>query len=138
MLSGVESYFVDETIQRIKAALEKSGDLETSTYDLDEVPVSHVIEEADTIPFFSERKLIIAKNASFLKATDKSKEKIQHDFKALEVWLQNPSTFSVTIFVAPYEKLDERKKVTKQMKEFATIIHAEAPKERDLAVWDVA
>ncbi|GEK29728.1 DNA polymerase III subunit delta [Kurthia zopfii] len=135
VLSGVESYFVDETIQRIKAALEKSGDLETSTYDLDEVPVSHVIEEADTIPFFSERKLIIAKNASFLKATDKSKEKIQHDFKALEVWLQNPSTFSVTIFVAPYEKLDERKKVTKQMKEFATIIHAEAPKERDLAVW---
>lgn len=135
VLSGVESYFVDETIQRIKAALEKSGDLETSTYDLDEVPVSHVIEEADTIPFFSARKLIIAKNASFLKATDKSKEKIQHDFKALEVWLQNPSTFSVTIFVAPYEKLDERKKVTKQMKEFATIIHAEAPKERDLAVW---
>ena len=135
VLSGVESYFVDETIQRIKAALEKSGDLETSTYDLDEVPVSHVIEEADTIPFFSERKLIIAKNASFLKATDKSKEKIQHDFKALEVWLQNPSTFSVTIFVAPYEKLDERKKVTKQMKEFATIMHAEAPKERDLAVW---
>lgn len=135
VLSGIESYFVDETVQRIKVALEKSGELETSTYDLDEVPVSHVIEEADTIPFFSERKLIIAKNASFLKATDKSKEKIQHDFKALEVWLQNPSSFSVTVFIAPYEKLDERKKVTKQMKEFATIIHAEAPKERDLAVW---
>jgi len=135
VLSGIESYFIDETVHRIKVALEKNEEIETSTFDLEEVPVSHVIEEADTIPFFSERKLIIAKNASFLKATDKSKEKIQHDLKALEVWLQNPSTFSVTIFIAPYEKLDERKKVTKQMKEHATIIHAEAPKERDLAVW---
>lgn len=135
VLSGEESYFIDETIRRIKTALEQSGEIETSMFDLDEVPVGHLIEEADTIPFFTERKLVIGKNASFLKATDKTKEKIQHDMNQLEAWLLHPSDFTVTIFIAPYEKLDERKKVTKKMKELTRILHAQAPKDRDLAVW---
>lgn len=135
VLSGTETYFIDETIRRMKQALEQTGEIETTIFDLEEVPVQHVMEEADTIPFFSEKKLIVAKNASFLKATDNSKEKIAHDLKALELWLRHPSDFSITLFIAPYEKLDERKKVTKQMKELAHVVHAEAPKERDLAVW---
>lgn len=135
VLSGEESYFIDETIRRIKTSLEQGGEIETSVFDLDEVPVGHLIEEADTIPFFTERKLVIGKNASFLKATDKTKEKIIHDMNQLESWLLHPSDFTVTIFIAPYEKLDERKKVTKKMKELTRILHAQAPKERDLAVW---
>ncbi|GEK33309.1 DNA polymerase III subunit delta [Kurthia sibirica] len=135
LLAGQEAYFIDDTIRRIKTALEEQEEIETTTFDLDEVPVDAVLDEADTIPFFSTKKLVIAKNASFLKATDKTKEKINHDLKRLENWLQFPSDFSITIFVAPYEKLDERKKITKQMKEFALYLYAEAPKERDLAVW---
>lgn len=135
LLVGEESYFIDETIQRLKDALGPEEDIEFSTFDLEEVPVDAVISEADTIPFFSERKLIIAKNASFLKATEKGKEKIDHDVKRLEEWLAHPSDFSVTVFIAPYEKLDERKKVTKMMKEHALLVQAETPKEQDLAVW---
>lgn len=135
ILSGEESYFIDETIRRIKIALEQQGEIETTVFDLDEVPVNHLIEEADTIPFFSDKKLVIGKNASFLKATDKTKEKIQHDLKMLESWMLHPSETTVTIFIAPYEKLDERKKVTKLMKEHGVVIHSQAPNERDLAVW---
>lgn len=135
LLAGVESYFIDETIRRIKTSLEKEGEIETITIDLDEKPVDIVIDESDTIPFFSSKKLIIAKNASFLKATDKTKEKIQHDLTRLTKWLEFPSDTSITVFVAPYEKLDERKKVTKQMKEHAVYLLAETPKEHDLAVW---
>lgn len=135
LLAGQEAYFIDETIRRIKTTLEEQEEIETTLFDLDEVPVDAVLDEADTIPFFSNKKIIIAKNASFLKATDKTKVKINHDLKRLETWLQFPSDFSITIFVAPYEKLDERKKVTKLMKEAATYLYSEAPKERDLAVW---
>ncbi|WP_397539383.1 DNA polymerase III subunit delta [Rummeliibacillus pycnus] len=135
LLAGLESYFIDETIRRIKMKLEEEGEIETITIDLDEKPVDFVIDESDTIPFFSSKKLIIAKNASFLKATDKTKEKINHDLTRLAKWLEFPSDTSVTIFVAPYEKLDERKKVTKQMKEHAVYMLAETPKEQDLNVW---
>lgn len=135
LLAGLESYFIDETIRRIKTKLEEDGEIETMTIDLDEKPVDFVIDESDTIPFFSSKKLIIAKNASFLKATDKTKEKINHDLTRLAKWLEFPSDTSVTIFIAPYEKLDERKKVTKQMKEHAVYMLAETPKEQDLYVW---
>lgn len=132
---GEESYFIDETINRIKKKLSEVEEVEMKTFDLDEEPVDFVIDEADTFPFFSERKLVIAKNASFLKATEKGKEKIDHDLKRLENWLSHPSDFAVTIFTAPYEKLDERKKVTKQMKEKTVYLLSETPKENDLAVW---
>lgn len=135
LLAGLESYFIDETIHRIKDKMEEQGEIETITIDLEEKPVDFVIDESDTIPFFSSKKLIIAKNASFLKATDKTKEKIDHDLKRLAKWLEFPSDTSITIFIAPYEKLDERKKVTKQMKEHAVYMLAETPKENDLAVW---
>lgn len=135
VIAGEESYFIDETLQRLKGKLAEQGEIDIMNYDLDEQLVDEVIDEADTIPFFSDRKLVIAKNASFLKATEKGKEKLNHDFKKLERFLQFPPETSVTVFIAPYAKLDERKKATKQMKEHALYLFAETPKERDLAVW---
>lgn len=135
LLVGEESYFVDETIKLLKTALSTEEEAEVMTFDLNEQPIDYVIDEADTIPFFTERKLIIAKNASFLKATEKGKEKIEHDIKRLENWLQNPTDTAITVFIAPYEKLDERKKVTKLMKEKCVVLLAETPQNKDLNVW---
>lgn len=135
LLVGEESYFVDETIKRLKAALSKEEETEVMTFDLNEQPIDFVIDEADTIPFFTERKLIIAKNASFLKATEKGKEKIDHDVKRLENWLANPTDTAVTVFIAPFEKLDDRKKVTKLMKEKSVVLLAETPQNNDLNAW---
>jgi len=132
---GEESYFIDETINRLKSALTVNEELEMMTFDLEESPVDLVIDEADTYPFFTERKLVIAKNALFLKATEKGKEKIDHDLKRLELWLDHPSDFAVTVFIAPYEKLDERKKITKAMKQNSVVLNAETLNENDLSVW---
>lgn len=134
ILVGTESYFIEKTLDLLKNKLNE-GELELSFFDLDEVPVDHVIDEADTIPFFSDRKLIIAKNASFLKAAERGKEKIEHDLKTLEAWLANPPATSVTVFVAPYEKLDERKKITKLMKQHAVLIEAKSLQANDLETW---
>lgn len=135
LLVGEESYFIDETIMQLKKALSSNGELEMMTFDLAEQPVDVVIDEADTFPFFTERKLIIAKNTSFLKATEKGKEKIEHDVKRLENWLAHPTDTAVTVFIAPYEKLDERKKIVKLMKEKCVVLHAETPQNNDLNVW---
>lgn len=134
VIAGTESYFIEKTLNLLKEKLTE-GEPEIIHFDLDEVPVDHVIDEADTIPFFSDRKLIIARNASFLRSAERGKEKIDHDMKMLETWLEHPPTSSVTIFVAPYEKLDERKKVTKLMKQHAVMIEAKPLQANDLEVW---
>jgi len=135
LLTGEEGYFIEETVNRLQKSLSTDGELEVMSFDLEEVPVESVIEEADTIPFFSEMKLILAKNASFLKATDKNKAKIEHNLTALERWLDHPSPTAVTVFIAPYEKLDERKKITKRMKEKAVLAEAKTLQEQDLINW---
>lgn len=134
LIVGEESFYFDETMRIVKS-LNREEESEILMFDLDEQPIDFVIDEADTIPFFSERKFIIAKNASFLKAAEKGKEKIDHDLKRLENWLAHPSDTAVTIFVAPYEKLDERKKVTKLMKEKSVYLQAETPQNNDLLAW---
>ena len=134
LIVGEENFFIDETIRILKSSFTEEQ-VELITFDLDEQPLDFVLDEADTIPFFSEKKIIIAKNASFLKATEKGKEKIEHDFKRFESWLNYPSDTAVTIFVAPYEKVDERKKVTKQLKEKSVVLQAQTPQNKDLVAW---
>ncbi len=135
LLVGQESYYIDETIKKMKQAMGPIEEAEIIIFDLDEQPLDYVIDEADTIPFFTERKLIIAKNASFLKAAEKGKEKIEHNLARLEAWLGHPTDTAVTVFIAPYEKLDERKKVTKLMKSKAYMLEAITPQENDLYSW---
>ena len=135
LIVGTEGYFITKTIELLKAQMAEAGETDVSNFDLDEVPVGHVLEEADTIPFFSDRKLIIARNASFLKAAERGKEKINHDLKSLEAWLENPPATSVTVFVAPYEKLDERKKIVKLMKKNVVLIEAKSLQPHELESW---
>lgn len=135
LLYGTEAYFIEETLKRLIKQLNDGGEVEVINFDLEEKNVEEVIYEADTVPFFSDRKLVIAKNAFFLKASEKGKEKMTHDTITLEKWLQNPSPSAVTVFVAPYEKLDERKKITKAMKQYANVIEATSLQAHDLKGW---
>lgn len=135
LLYGTEAYFIEETLKRIKRQLKENGEAEVISFDLEEKNVEEVMYEADTLPFFSDKKLVIAKNAFFLKATEKGKEKIMHDTTELERWLQSPSPTAITIFIAPYEKLDERKKITKAMKQYANVIEATSLQAHDLKSW---
>src|SRR5699024_7471320 len=65
--------------------------------------------------FFSEKKLIIAHHPVFLQ-TKPDKTTIDHDLTSLEQFLQHPVTYTTLVFIAPYEKLDARKKITKLFK----------------------
>lgn len=135
LISGPEMYFFDETEKRLKDAMPDAAASELTMFDLDETPVEAVIEEADTFPFFCDRKLIVAKNASFLKAADKGKEKVEHDLDRLMDWLAHPPESAVVLFLAPYEKLDARKKVVKAFRKHAVCLEAEPLKSHDVETW---
>lgn len=135
LLTGVEQQLIDTTIKRLIKALPDIEAAAVIRFDLEETPIEAVIEEADTLPFLEERKLIIANNATFLKATDKSKEKVVHNIDLLEKWLDNPSPTAIVVFVAPYEKLDGRKKITKFMQQRAVVVEAMPLTGRDLTTW---
>ncbi|GGE74665.1 DNA polymerase III subunit delta [Priestia taiwanensis] len=125
LLYGVESFFMDETLDLIINHAVEESDIEfnVSTYDLEESYIEEALEDATTLPFFGERKVVIVKRPLFLTA---QKAKIEQNMKALEAYLESPSPFTIFVLVAPYEKLDERKKITKALKKHATVIESQS------------
>ena len=49
--------------------------------------------------------------------------------------MEDPVPYSIVVFVAPYEKLDERKKITKEIKRKATVVEAKKLHEHELKIW---
>lgn len=135
LLYGTESFFIQDIKKQITNAILPDGDIENlSTYDLDETPIQEVISDAETYPLFGERKLIIAHNPSFLKAKP-NKIPFDHDLDHLQKYLENPVDYSTVVFIAEYEKIDERKKVTKAVKKNASVVNCDPVKEHELAKW---
>lgn len=122
---GKELYLIQETASILKQAVvdETAKDFNFSVYDLEEDSLERAIEDAETFPFMGDKRLVIAKNPHFL-STEKKKEKIEHPLDRLEAYIKAPAPFSVILFFAPYEKLDERKKITKLLKKEACMVEA--------------
>ncbi|SFL80944.1 DNA polymerase III, delta subunit [Gracilibacillus orientalis] len=127
---GTETYMTEA----LKQALISNGvdqeeqDTNLSIYDLEETPIQDIVTDAETFPFLGERKVIIATNADFLRAKP-AKTEIEHQPEILIDYIQNPAPYSVLVIIAPYEKVDERKKVVKQLKKAAKTVACEPLKE---------
>lgn len=133
LMYGSETYFIHRLRKEI---LKKTGDDEENVrmYDLEETPIEEVIADAETYPFFSEKNVIIAINPVFLKAKTE-KLPFEHNLDVLERYLENPVEYSILILIAPYEKIDERKKISKQLKKHATVAVCNPIKEQDTTQW---
>lgn len=136
LFHGTESYLIQDLKQQLitYGLSEEDRDTNISNYDLDETPIQEVIADAETYPFFGERKIIIVNNTSFLKAKP-DRTSVEHNLDILQSYLIQPVDYSIVIFIAPYEKLDERKKLTKLMKKQCSSVACEAIKEWDLGSW---
>ncbi|PLS38369.1 DNA polymerase III subunit delta [Carnobacterium maltaromaticum] len=130
---GTESYLADSAKQTlIQATLaEDERDLNFGIYDMEEVPVGVALDDAESVPFFGDKRLVILDRPNFFTA-EKNKQKINHDLVWLENYLKNPPDFTILAFFAPYEKLDERKKITKLLKKTATVIEVNTLSEKEV------
>jgi len=136
LLYGKESFLIHETKQLLinQVLNEEEIEFNLSSFDLGETPIEIALEDAETFPFIGERKLIFLHNPYFLTA-EKTKEKVEHNLKRLEAYLKEPAPYSIVVFVAPYEKLDERKKVTKELKKIGITFEAKKLNESELKKW---
>jgi DNA polymerase III subunit delta len=122
LIWGTELYLAEEAVQSISSLLAPDErDFNLSIHNLDEISVQEVLEDAETMPFLGDRRIVVMKNAAFLTAA-KDKAKIEHDLKVFEQYIQNPAEYTTLVIVVPYEKLDERKKIVKQLKSQAETI----------------
>lgn len=136
LIFGTEAFLINETKQLIlsKTLNDEEMDFNYASYDLEETSIEVALEDAETLPFIGEKKVILLNNPVFLTA-EKTKGKIEHNLARLESYLKEPAPYSVIVFSAPFDKLDERKKVTKELKRQAVTIEAKKLSETELKGW---
>ena len=110
-------------------------DFNVTMYDMEEVDIEDALNDASTIPFMCEKKAVIVKNAYFLSSQKKPKKEIKHNIDAFNRYLENPVNDTLFIVHAPYDKLDERKAITKFLKSHSTVEACAPLKNQDLRSW---
>ena len=133
LLYGDDHYLIKS---KTKTIIEKCGvdEFNVTVYDADESDIEEAINDASTIPFMSEKKVIIVKNCFFLTGK-KETSKIEHHLDALKRYIDHPSEETCLILQVPHASLDARKALTKVVKEHATIEECKSLESHNMRSW---
>lgn len=112
---GNESYLMRAKLKEIiKEHVGEDASLNTVFYDAsaNDFQISSLINDAWTIPFFAETKVIVLQNAFFLSSSDTLKE---NDAKLLSNYLSDSNNTTILVFYGEFESMDARKKICKEI-----------------------
>jgi DNA polymerase-3 subunit delta len=104
-------------------------------YDMEESPIEEAVNDATTIPFMADKKMVVIKNAYFLSNETQKQKKIIHDLDYLQRYVDNPVKETILVIQVPYAKLDKRKAITKALVKTADVQECIPLKEQDLKGW---
>lgn len=123
LVLGTEKFLQDQVRTEIlkKIKIDGEDDLNFLSFDMENSNIDEVVAEAETLPFFGDQRLVFIENPYFLTG-EKGTNGVDQNTDLLVNYLKEPLETTVLVVFAPYEKLDERKKVTKQLKKTAIII----------------
>jgi DNA polymerase-3 subunit delta len=123
LLHGEEEFLIDRQYRKLLKEFAEETQDGFMTYDCLEVPVQRVIEDCETIPFFTERKVVVVKNPIFLTGK-KAKLDFEHNLDDFVRYINNPNPQTILIIIANYDSLDKRKKAYKALKKNASMFEA--------------
>ena len=103
-------------------------------YDLYEASISSAIEEALTLPFLSDKKVVHIKNA-YLFTGEKVTNNINQNIDQLMGFLEQYDGETLVVFDVFNEKLDERKKLVKTVKKNARLNKIDQMTEQEIKQW---
>ena len=132
LLYGTNIIRIEDKIKSI--AKEYVGTLDDFNYtkiNFKDTPAEQIIEEAQTLPFLADRKVIVVEEAVLFTA-QKTGTAVNHNIDLLIDYLKNKSDDTLIIFTVITEKLDKRKKITKLMAERGKQIEINEMNEKEL------
>ncbi|WP_400164118.1 DNA polymerase III subunit delta [Brevibacillus sp. TJ4] len=136
VLYGPESYLAEEFVALARREMidPAFADLNTSVYDCTQTPLTDILQDAETLPFMGEHRLVIARDAYFLTGS-KPVTKIESNPDALLHYAENPPAYTSLILITEAEKLDERKKLVKTLQQKAKMLSFPLLKDAELFAW---
>lgn len=113
---------------------EPKDDFNYVNFNLAETEITACIEEILTLPFLSDKKVVVIKNA-YLFTGEKGPKDINQNIDQLLEFIQKYDGSTLVIFEVYHSKLDERKKLVKTLKKETKLIKIEQMTEEEMKNW---
>lgn len=111
LLYGTDSYLIAQEIKKI-VIKHKIDEISITKYDLSNDKLKTILDDATTISFFEESKLVIVNNSTIF-----NRGKTEDDLDMLLNYLNSHNPSTILVFINPNPTVDNTKKVTKLIKE---------------------
>lgn len=115
LIYGTEEYLIKQEINKI---IKQSNTNDISYYNLEEASLKNIIDDANSISLFSDKRVLVIENSLIFTGSSKKR----NDINYLESYLNNSNNNTIMIFTVNYDKLDSRKKIVSQIKKKGHII----------------
>ncbi len=116
LIYGTENFLLEKELQKILKK-EKIEEIAISHYDYTIDSLKTILEDAQTVPFFAEKKAIIVDNATFFNR-GKGEE---GEYLLLLDYFDHPNEFTHLLFLNHNATIDTTKKISKKLKSIGVI-----------------
>ena len=124
LLYGDEAYLKRQYKERLTKAMVQEGDtMNYSYYEGKNIPVPEVIDLAETMPFFADRRLIVIEDSGFFKSASAE----------MAAYIKTMPDTVCFLFIE--SEIDKRGKLYKAVKEKGRIVEMGRQNERTLLLW---
>jgi len=123
LLHGDETFLLRSYKNQLKKAIVADDDMNYSYFEGKDIAESEIIDSAETMPFFGDKRLLIIENSGWFKSA--------HDDIAAYMDRINPSSF--IIFVET--EIDKRNKLYKKVGENGYVCEMKHPESKTMSVW---
>ncbi len=120
LLYGPERHLIKQKIDEITEEFFDKSNKNVVKFDMLEASIDDALEDLRTISIFEEKKAIICENCYFLTAIS-SQSNVEQDVKML-LKVINAELDNILILTVNEDKLDDRKKVVKELKSKTNVI----------------
>lgn len=128
VILGEEEALIQRAQSEFKQLIQPiDRDMNYAQFDLSIQSLDDVINDAMSIPFFGERRVVVVQNPDFLTAKGKVSDLDQAQFLQL---LEKPVSENIVAFFINDLKIDKRKKITKMLLKYAESVDLPALNER--------
>lgn len=114
---GTNKYQINNEINKLCNDL-NLNELGISKFDCEEISLDEVINDCETLPFLSEKKIVIISNPIFL---SNEKNKLIHNIEKFIEYINNPNKTTILVINSCDIKIDKKKKIYKALQKKAKI-----------------
>lgn len=135
LLFGAEMYLKDKLISKLKNKYidDAFETLNFSHIDGKTANTDDIVNACETLPFMSEKKIVVVDELSLFKGSSKDSTPQKDD--KLADYIEKIGESTCLLFVLNEDKIDNRKKIVKNIKKVGRIVELEKLKNEELNKW---